>query len=215
MAQPEAKRLKTDDAPYELIYWPVLPGRGEVIRLLFVESGTSYTDTSAAPPQEAAGAVMGWTAADNTGDATNPPIFACPILKHGDLTLSQLPNILLYLSPKLGLGPADGPAFYHLNSIALTLLDGFVNEVHETHHPIDITAYYDDQKVEAKKRAKAYVDVRLPRFLGYVQRLLDAKTSGDGPWLYGGELTYVDLVAFQVSPWQTISPEGSGFLLEY
>lgn len=185
--------------PYELIYWPGLPGRGEPIRLLFEESATPYTD-AARDPQQAVQSVLGLISPDNLGSGANPPVLAPPVLKHGDLVIHQLPNILLYLAPKLGLAPAEGDAVFHLNQIALTLIDGFINEVHETHHPIAVGLYYEDQKPEAKRRAKAFVEERIPKFLGYVQRVLDGRRGGEkGPWLYGGELTYVDLLAFQVS----------------
>ncbi|KEY69018.1 hypothetical protein S7711_03320 [Stachybotrys chartarum IBT 7711] len=196
MSQPDAKRAKTDEPSYELIYWPSAPGRGEPVRLLFEEAGVPYADT-AKDAGRAVETIQGLMAAEHLGDDSNPPVFAPPLLRHGDLLINQLPNILLYLAPKLGLAPAAGPAVYHLNAIVLTLLDGFVNELHETHHPIATSQYYDDQKPEAKKRSKSYREERLPRFLGYAQRLLDAKTSGDGPWLYGGSLTYADLVLFQ------------------
>ncbi|QYT02941.1 hypothetical protein H0G86_009923 [Trichoderma simmonsii] len=192
MAEPEAKRVKTE---YELIYWPGIPGRGEVVRLLFEEAGVGYIDTAKAA--KAAPTTLSYMAATNLGDDKNPPVFAPPILKHGELVINQLPNILLYLAPKLGLAPASGDAVYHLNAIALTILDGLCVEVHETHHPIATDKYYEDQKEEAKLRAKAFREQRLPRYLTYVQRLLDGEKSGEGGWLYGGELTYVDLVLFQ------------------
>lgn len=194
MAEPEAKRVKTE---YELIYWPGIPGRGEVVRLLFEEAGVGYIDTAKAA--KAAPTTLSYMAATNLGDDKNPPVFAPPVLKHGELVINQLPNILLYLAPKLGLAPASGDAVYHLNAIALTILDGLCVEVHETHHPIATDKYYEDQKEEAKLRAKAFREQRLPRYLTYVQRLLDGEKSGEGGWLYGGELTYVDLVLFQVS----------------
>ncbi|KAI0903872.1 hypothetical protein F4823DRAFT_617031 [Ustulina deusta] len=37
------------EAHYELIYWNVIPGRGEHIRLCFVEAGTSYSDKLTPP----------------------------------------------------------------------------------------------------------------------------------------------------------------------
>ncbi|KAK4083881.1 uncharacterized protein Triagg1_1543 [Trichoderma aggressivum f. europaeum] len=192
MAEPEAKRVKTE---YELIYWPGIPGRGEVVRLLFEEAGVGYIDTAKA--DKAAPTVLSYMAAKNLGDDKNPAVFAPPVLKHGDLVINQLPNILLYVAPKLGLAPASGDAVYHLNAIALTILDGFLVEVHETHHPIATDKYYEDQKDEAKLRAKAFREERLPKYLTYAQRLLDGEKSGEGGWLYGGELTYVDLVLFQ------------------
>lgn len=198
MSEPETKRVKTnDDAPYELFYWPKIPGRGEFVRLLFEEAGVPYVDT-AKSEGDAVPAILNLMAPDNKGDETNPPSFACPALKHGDLHLSQTPNILLYLGPKLGLAPTEGNGIYHINQIVLTILDAFSNEVHETHHPVSVSAYYETQIPEAKRRAKSFTEERLPKFLAYVQRVLDGKASGDGPWLYGGKLTYADLVLFQV-----------------
>ncbi|GAO15883.1 uncharacterized protein UV8b_07770 [Ustilaginoidea virens] len=185
---------------YELIYWPGIPGRGEFIRLLFEDAGVPYLDTakSADDDDAATRALLQLVAPSNTGDATNGPVFACPALKHGRLTLAQTPNILLYLAPRLGLAPPDdGLAIYHLNQIALTLLDAFANEVHDTHHPVSVSAHYRDQKPEAERRARSYTRERLPKFLAYVQRLLDGDASGQGPWLHGGRCTYVDLVLFQ------------------
>ncbi|KAM3529062.1 hypothetical protein NHJ13051_002076 [Beauveria bassiana] len=199
MAEINTKTLKTgDDAEYELIYWPGIPGRGEFVRLLFEEAGVPYTD-HARTPDQAVAKVLALTDLKNVGDDSNPPILAPPALKHGNVILSQTPNILIYLAPKLGLSPpATETAFYHLNQAALTILDGFSNEVHETHHPIAVSMYYEDQKEEAKKRSKAFIEERAPKFLAYVQRLLDSKTSGDGPWLHGDRVTYVDLVLFQL-----------------
>ncbi|KAL7935586.1 glutathione S-transferase [Trichoderma chlorosporum] len=194
MAEPEKKRAKTEPE-YELIYWPGIPGRGEVVRMLFEEAGVAYTDV--AKTDKKASVTLSYMAKTNLGDAKNPPVYASPVLKHGELVINQLPNILLYLAPKLGLAPASGDGVYHLNAIALTIIDGFLCEVHETHHPIATDSYYDEQKEEAKARAKSYKEVRLPKYLTYLQRLLDGEKSGEGGWLYGGELTYVDLVLFQ------------------
>lgn len=198
MSEPDAKKIKAnDDAAYTLVYWPSIPGRAEFVRLLFEEAGVPYTDV-AKSDKECVKKVLGIMSPDNKGDTCNPAAFAPPCLKHGALKLSQTPNILLYLAPKLGLAPTEGDGIYHLNEIVLTILDGFSNEIHETHHPVSTSAYYGDQKPEAKRRAQSYTSERLPKFLAYVQRVLDSKTSGDGPWLYGGNLTYADLVLFQV-----------------
>ncbi|PNY27014.1 Glutathione S-transferase [Tolypocladium capitatum] len=193
MSTPDAKRVKpnNDDAPYELVYWPGIPGRGELIRLLLEEAGAPYSDNKAITT------VLGYMSPDNKGDATNPPVFAPPVLKHGNLFINQTPNILLYLAPRLGLAPAEGNALFHLNEIVLTIIDGLVNEAHDTHHPIASSLTYEDQMPEAKKRSERFINERLPKYLGYVQRVLHAKTSGDGPWLYGDRLTYADLVLFQ------------------
>jgi glutathione S-transferase len=204
MSEPETKRARSSaDAPYELIYWPTLPGRGEFVRLLFEEAAVPYTDTAQElDPGAAAKKVIDLVSPESGADIvgpSNPPVLAPPALRHGDLVISQTPNILLYLAPKLGLGPKPGDdAAFHLNEIVLTLSDGLVAELHDTHHPTAVSLTYEEQKPEAKKRTRYFLDERLPKFLGYAQRVIDAKTSGEGPWLYGGSLTYADLYLFQV-----------------
>ncbi|OTB12012.1 hypothetical protein K445DRAFT_321496 [Daldinia sp. EC12] len=195
------KRQKSSkDVPYELIYWPGIPGRGEHIRLALEEAGATYTDT--AQIEKGIEQVTAQIDEGNVGDDFNPPPFAPPILRHGDLLISQTSNILLYLGPRLGLVPSEDDeehpdALYKVNALALTALDGLSNEVHDCHHPIATGLYYEDQKEEAKRKSKDFVENRLPKFLGYFERVLQGKASGEGPWLYGGRLTYADLVLFQ------------------
>ncbi|RSL95948.1 hypothetical protein CEP52_011774 [Fusarium oligoseptatum] len=175
---------------------PVFQAVANLSVFLFEEANVPYSDI-ARTPDKAMPTVLGLISTENLGDDHNPPPLAPPMLKHGDLIIHQLPNILLYLAPKLGLAPKEGGAVYHLNQISLTMLDGFLIEIHETHHPIAISLYYEDQKEEAKRRSKYFIKDRLPKYFGYMQRVLEAKTSGQGPWLYGDSLTYVDLVLFQ------------------
>ncbi|KAI1651319.1 glutathione S-transferase domain-containing protein [Daldinia loculata] len=195
------KRQKSSkDVPYELIYWPGIPGRGEHVRLALEEGGATYTDT--AQIEKGIDQVTAQIDEGNVGDDLNPPPFAPPILRHGDLLISQTSNILLYLGPRLGLVPSEDDeehpdALYKVNALALTALDGLSNEVHDCHHPIASGLYYEDQKEEAKQKSKDFVKTRLPKFLGYFERVLQGKASGEGPWLYGGQLTYADLVLFQ------------------
>ena len=137
---------------------------------------------------------------DKLGEGSNCPVFAPPILKHGDLVISQTPNILMYLAPKLGLVPSedeDPNAIFQVNQLALTALDGLSNETHDTHHPVAVLKYYEDQKDEAKKKADDYINNRLPKFLGYFERVLESECSKGGQWLYGGQMTFADLVLFQ------------------
>lgn len=91
----------------------------------------------------------------------------------------------------------DENAVYHVNQLALTALDGFLNEVHDTHHPIAVMAYYEDQKPAAKERSKDYTANRLPKFLKHFETVLNSDSSKGGEYLYGGQLTYADLVLFQ------------------
>jgi glutathione S-transferase len=196
MATRSSKRQKTE--PYELLYWPGVPGRGEHIRLAFEEAGVPYSDTAHA--DGGIDQVLGQISDKNTGDDQNPPPLAPPILKHGDLLISQTPNILLYLGPKLGLVPdadTDPTGIYHINQLTLTALDGFSNEPHDVHHPVAVGDYYENQKDEALRKAADYRSNRLPKFLGYFERVLESGASNGGEYLYGGELSYADLVLFQ------------------
>lgn len=181
---------------YELIYWPGIPGRGEFIRLALEEAGVEYADKAVTSPDKAIKDVHAHST--GAGDASNPPAFAPPVFRHDDLYLSQTPNILQYIAARHGLAP-EGAGLYHVNALALTILDGLSNEAHDTHHPVGVGLYYEDQKEESRRRAKDYIENRLPKFFGYLQRVLQGEKSGDGPWLYGGKLTYADLVLFQVS----------------
>lgn len=199
MSAPKRQR-SSKDVPYELIYWPGIPGRGEHVRLALEEAGATYTDTATA--KDGMQTVLAQIDAKNTGDELNPPPLAPPMLRHGDLFISQTSNILMYLGPRLKLVPPadeDEDGLYQVNGLTLTALDGLSNEVHDCHHPIATGLYYEDQKEESLLKAKDFVKNRLPKFLGYFERVLSGKASGDGPWLYGGQLTYADLVLFQVS----------------
>lgn len=96
-----------------------------------------------------------------------------------------------------GDGNGNGNGVHIVHALALTVLDGLSNEAHDTHHPIAIGEHYENQKPEAARRAQDYRDVRLPKFLDYFERVLKGKASGGGEWLYGGALTYADLVLAQ------------------
>ena len=68
-------------------------------------------------------------------------------------------------------------------------------EAHDTHHPIGVGLYYEDQKKEAKRRAAEFLKERAPKFLGYFEDVLKRNKTG---WLVGRSLTYADLSLFQV-----------------
>lgn len=195
---PEAKRARTDEpsAPYLLHYWPTIPGRGEPIRLCFEATATPYTDVTNTDPDSGMKTLLSLMSSSADVPPPNIPHFAPPILQHGDLYISQLPNILLYLGPKLGLVPAnDENAIYRINQLALTALDGFSNEAHDTHHPIAVGDYYEDQKDAAIMRGTDYTRNRLPKFLGYFENVLRQNKGSE--YLYGQQLSYADLVLFQ------------------
>ncbi|MGZ3310350.1 MAG: glutathione S-transferase C-terminal domain-containing protein, partial [Xanthobacteraceae bacterium] len=68
-------------------------------------------------------------------------------------------------------------------------------EIHDTHHPLGPSLYYDDQRAPAKKRSEEFWNERVPKYLGYFERLL--KSNG-GSYVTGRRLTYVDLSLFQI-----------------
>lgn len=180
--------------PYELFYWPSIPGRGEFVRLALEDAGAPYVDVARRPATEGGGvpAMMALMKRNGAG----PAPFAPPFLRAGELLLAQTTNILAYLGPRLGLAPRDDEGRAQVNQLALTVAD-LVSEVHDTHHPIGTGLYYEDQRAEALSRTGAFLKERLPKFLGYFERtLVHAGPGAEG--LFGPSFTYVDLGIFHV-----------------
>jgi glutathione S-transferase len=145
---------------YELHYWPSIQGRGEFVRLALEDGGARYVDVcrqSRRMPQ-------------------HPQAFAPPFLKAGKLVIPQTANILLYLGPRLGLAPKSEAQRLRLHGLQLTISDWLV-EVHDTHHPIASSLYYEDQKREASRRAVLFLSERLPKFMAYFERAVDERFS--------------------------------------
>jgi glutathione S-transferase len=78
--------------------------------------------------------------------------------------------------------------------VELTITD-MVAEAHDTHHPVEIMYYYEDQKPEAKRRAADFRENRIPKYLGWFERALE-RSSGD--WLADKRWCYADLSLFQL-----------------
>ena len=73
--------------------------------------------------------------------------------------------------------------------------DNWLSEAHDTHHPIASGLYYEDQRKEARQRAKHFRQSRIPKYLGYFEEVLE---RNGGRYLIGGRLTYPDLSMFQL-----------------
>jgi glutathione S-transferase len=172
---------------YELYYWPDIQGRGEYVRLALEEAGADYVD--AAREERGMAAMMRMMEAKN-----GTPPFAPPFLKAGKLVIGQTANILLYLGSRHSLSPKGEAARLWVHQLQLTVTD-FVVEIHDTHHPLGSSLYYEDQRSEAKKRTNEFWKERVPKFLGYFETLLEA--SG-GAFITGRRLTHVDLSLFQI-----------------
>jgi len=179
---------------YELYYWPGIQGRGEFVRLALEEAAAPYVDLALVAERQGGGvaAIEKFLA----GASVARPPFAPPFLKAGRMLIGQTANILLYLGGRHGLAPSDEAGRLWTHQLQLTLAD-FVAEIHDTHHPIAGGLFYAQQKREAKRRARDFVANRLPKFLGYFERVA-ARNTARGPWLVGARLTYADLSLAQV-----------------
>jgi len=174
--------------PLELYYWPTIQGRGEFVRLLLEDAGAAYVDV--ARTKGGMGRMMRFLAGDEPGALP----FAPPFVRVDGTVVSQTTNVLAFLAPRFGLVPDDERGRAEVSQIQLTIAD-FLGEVHDTHHPIAGSLYYEDQRKEAKRRAQTFVKERLPKYLGWLDDLL-ARNADE--WLVGRACTYADLSAFQM-----------------
>jgi glutathione S-transferase len=178
---------------YQLLYWPGIPGRGEFVRLALEEAGAVYRDVAREPgPDGGTGALLRLLAARH---ASRPP-FAPPILIAGRQVIAQTANILLYLGARHRLAPADEAGRLWVHQLQLTVAD-LVAEVHDTHHPLGIGLYYEQQKAAARRRTAEFRRERLPKFLGYFEALL-RRHPRDAPYVLGRRFCYADLSLFQI-----------------
>lgn len=179
---------------YELYYWPGIQGRGEFIRLALEQAGIEYIDVAKDSGGDEA-AVRKLMRFMEDRKQLHPP-FAPPVLKAGKRVIAQTANILLYLGARHGLAPKDETGQLWAHQLQLTIAD-WVVEVHDTHHPLGPTEYYEDQKPEARKRARLFLKHRLPKFLEYFETVL-RRNPRSKRFLVGGRLSYADLSLFQM-----------------
>ncbi len=177
--------------PYELIYWHPLPGRGEFVRLLLEHAGIAYVDAARVAETK-----------DGTGVKTvlgalkgelDPPPLAPPLLRAGDRVVAQTANICQFIAEQHNLVGGSGVERAIALQHQLTVMD-LVAEAHDTHHPISVGLHYEDQKEQAKERSKHFTKERIPKFLGYFERVLERRGSG---WLVSDEPCFADLSLFQ------------------
>ena len=179
---------------YELYYWPGIQGRGEFVRLALEEAGADYIDV--AQDKSGEDAVIRKLERLLNDSGMPHPAFAPPVLRAGDLLISQTANILMFLGARHGLAPSDEAGRLWTHQLQLTIAD-WIAEIHDTHHPLGPTEYYEDQKAEAGKRTGLFLKHRLPKYLGYFERVLKQNPAGD-KFLVGDALSYPDLSLFQI-----------------
>ena len=170
---------------YRLWYWPDIQGRGEFVRLPLEAAGIDYQDCAR---EQGADALI----ADMKRGGRTP--FAPPYLDIDGITIAQVANILLYLGDRHSLAPSNMADRYWVHQLQLTIAD-VVAEVHNIHHPVEMMAYYEDQKAEAARAATQFRESRLPKFLDYFEA---AANANEGDWLIDHRWTYADTSRFQL-----------------
>ena len=171
---------------YRLWYWPQIQGRGEFVRLALEAAGIPYEDRAR---QVGAEGLM----ADLKARTGRVP-FAPPYLEIDGIAIAQVATILLFLGDRHGLAPSNIADRYWVHQLQMTIAD-VVAEVHNLHHPVDMMAYYEDQKAEAAHAAAQFRAARLPKFLDHFEA---AAAANDGAWLIDGRWTYADTSLFQL-----------------
>lgn len=178
---------------YRLYYWPGLQGRGEFVRLALEEAAADYVDVARESGKGyGVAALMRFMDAKHVLHAS----FAPPYLKAGRFIVGQTANILLFLGPRHGLAPRSEVGRLWTHQLQLTIAD-LVAEVHDTHHPVAGSLYYEDQKKEARRRSADFRQSRMPKYLGYFEQIL-TRNARSQRYLTGARLTYADLSIFQI-----------------
>jgi glutathione S-transferase len=178
---------------YRLYYWPGIQGRGEYVRLALEEAAADYVDVA-----RESGPGMGvdeMLRLMEDPELSRPP-FAPPFLRAGRQVIAQTANILHFLGPRLRLAPDSDAGRLWLHQLQLTVED-LVVDIHDTHHPIAMSLYYEDQKPESRRRADYFIRQRAPELLGYFETVLQRNGTGSG-YMVGRRLTYIDLSMFQI-----------------
>jgi glutathione S-transferase len=155
---------------YEFFYWPEIQGRGEFVRLALEDAGADYIDVARGLESDGRGVPA--MLALMRGEGTSHIPFAPPFLRDGDVIVS------------------------HTAQVQLTITD-IVKEVYNSHHPIDEDMWFYEQKDQAIARAAVFRRDRMPKFLGWLERILEANPAG-ADHLVGSSVTYADLSLFQL-----------------
>jgi glutathione S-transferase len=171
---------------YELYYWTGIQGRGEFVRLALEDAGADYIDVAR---KRGDSVILPFLRGKQEGALP----FAPPFLKAGRLVIAQTAVILGFLGPRLGLMPGGQSAEIYAQQLQATITD-FVAEIHDTHHPVATSLYYEQQRPAARKRAQAFREERLPKFLDYFESVIE---RGNGRQALSRH-SYVDLSLFQL-----------------
>ena len=163
---------------YELYYWPGIQGRGEFVRLALEEAGAPYVDVARERgPGRGVAALI--TDAEGRRRRARAVRAAVPQGRR-DRRLARRQHPRLSAPRSSASRRRRKRCVSSPNGLQLTVTD-FVAEVHDTHHPISNDLYYEDQKKEAKARATAFLDHRLPKFLALLRARAGEQPRGRRP----------------------------------
>jgi glutathione S-transferase len=173
---------------------PEIQGRGGFVRLALEDAGTAYIHVARGLESEGRGVPA--MLALMRGEGTSHIPFARPFLRDGDMIVSHTAAISLYLGGRIELAPTDEDGRLWTHQIQLTITD-MVKEKYNSHHPIDEDKWVHQQKDAAITRAAVFLRDRMPKFLGWFERILEANPEG-GDRPFGSSVTYADLSLFQL-----------------
>src|SRR6266567_3279475 len=79
-------------------------------------------------------------------------------------------------APNISMSPGGEAGRLWTHQLQLTIAD-FVVEIHDAHHPIASSLYYEDQRKEARRRTQDFLKSRAPKYDVYFDRVPEA-TAG-------------------------------------
>jgi len=183
---------------FELFYWPMTIGRGEFMRLMFIETNTPFIDVyekSTIPEVKEI-------------NINRPPrsrgYFAMPAIRHTDpsgniILLSQTSTIMHYLAKKLDGGrllPTTEQDEYQAMMLMACVAD-LVEEGCIAWHAMDYNARYLDQKEQTQPFIDEYKSHRLPKWCSFFENILSSNRDGQG-YFVGQSLSFADIAIFHI-----------------
>ena len=172
---------------YQLWYWPGIPGRGECVRLALEAAEVEYEDMAREKGAEAL--------VEDLHSRSGIKPFAPPYLVIDDeLCIGQTANILAVLADRHDFGAGELDVDLQLIQLQLDVTD-IVAEVHNVHHPLAGSLYYNDQMDAAYEAARHFRDERIPKFLDHFEGALE---ENGGPYMLGDRWAHIDTSLFQL-----------------
>ncbi len=145
---------------WKLLYWHYLPGRGDFVRLMFEEASVPYDDVCRREGNPSALLKYYKGEVDSSY-----PVFAPPIILHGNFVMNSTPAILQYLGKKFGLYPSGSDEEEaHAVQINMIVTD-YMTEGQNCFHPMILNGTYDSQKEEAKPFIEVFKTERIPKYV--------------------------------------------------